>query len=639
VLKNGGGAVLAETDELIGAESHILGKVRNRTVAEKFLRTVQNFKDWMSWHGQTAENNPSGGNKLRGIYNITLKSIGAGMKKPKDVRLDYVVDYGELQKENYGYTFMNSPGNDLESVAGQVATGCNFILFTTGNGAVTNHPFVPTLKVITTTRRYELLKHDMDFNAGRFQDPSSKVPIDVLGKELFNTLKQCASGKRTIGEIAGHSQVQLWRSWHFTSKDQMKTCEGRKLDQDAMKGDAKRTAWDTNCKQHASIDTRKVNQKNNITCNYVVGGNKNLNNYNDTNQFTSDSVALIIATSLCSSEVSQQIADILNKKLLQAGNTDSSITVTKNSVPITRFVCCSHTEGCGSMHADGNAEANIPFRTLLGHLKHPSVATGFLVEHGCEKHHNKYFKQQMKRYQMDPCKYGWASIQLGGGLKNCISKCVEYFFPYEEETVKIGADITPILRINNTFPLPKMKIGVYSIGNSNRRNGKSRIGNQNTIPEQLAIGASEFIQYCLQKKAVPIMSSQCLLLKSPLFLDEIFESQNNTNPTIAFAQIPPEENENSSNGLHIMNAPTKELIETFTAFAASGCIVTVIFSPTMVHVPNHPFMPVVLHNKFDTLNDLLKKIVCAIECNSRKFGEKSFMEGFQIARGLTGISV
>ena len=40
------------------------------------------------------------------------------MKKPKDVRLDYVVDYGELQKENYGYTFMNSPGNDLESVAG-----------------------------------------------------------------------------------------------------------------------------------------------------------------------------------------------------------------------------------------------------------------------------------------------------------------------------------------------------------------------------------------------------------------------------------------------------------------------------------------------------------------------------------------
>ena len=145
VLRNGGGAVLAETDELIGAESHILARVRNRGVAEKFLRTVQNFKDWMSWHGQTAENNPSGGNKLRGIYNITLKSIGAGMKKPKDVRLDHVIDYGEQQEENYGYTFMNSPGNDLESGAGQVATGCNFILFTTGNGAVTNHPFVPTL--------------------------------------------------------------------------------------------------------------------------------------------------------------------------------------------------------------------------------------------------------------------------------------------------------------------------------------------------------------------------------------------------------------------------------------------------------------------------------------------------------------
>ena len=66
-----------------------------------------------------------------------------------------------------GYMFMDSPGNDLESTAGQTASGCNFIAFTTGNGAVTNHPLVPTAKIITTPRRYQLVGADMDFNAGK----------------------------------------------------------------------------------------------------------------------------------------------------------------------------------------------------------------------------------------------------------------------------------------------------------------------------------------------------------------------------------------------------------------------------------------------------------------------------------------
>ena len=88
-----------------------------------------------------------------------------------------------------------------------------------------------------------------------------------------------------------------------------------------------------------------------------------------------------------------------------------------------------------------------------------------------------------------------------------------------------------------------------------------------------------------------------------------------------------------------MNSPTKDLIETFTAFAASGCLVTIIFSENVLSVPNHPFMPVVLCNKFDTLTGLLEKIVAAVERNSLNFGRKNFMEAFQIARGLTGISV
>ena len=63
-----------------------------------------------------------------------------------------------------GYYFMDSPGNDLESIAGQVV-GSNLILFITGNGSVTNFPFVPTLKFVTTTGRFNMLANEMDVNA------------------------------------------------------------------------------------------------------------------------------------------------------------------------------------------------------------------------------------------------------------------------------------------------------------------------------------------------------------------------------------------------------------------------------------------------------------------------------------------
>src|SRR5690606_32755014 len=122
VIRYGGAANLAETDELIGAESYVLQRVRDPATAQKFLATVERFKERVAWHGHSAEGNPSGGNKYRGLYNIVLKSIGAAMKKHPDTRLDAVIDYAEPMTEG-GYYFMDSPGNDLESIAGQIASG------------------------------------------------------------------------------------------------------------------------------------------------------------------------------------------------------------------------------------------------------------------------------------------------------------------------------------------------------------------------------------------------------------------------------------------------------------------------------------------------------------------------------------
>ena len=143
----------------------MLKNLRDAATAQRFLMMVERFKERVAWHGESCEGNPSGGNKFRGLYNIVLKSIGAAMKRHPDVRLDYCIEYGERMRAG-GYYFMDSPGNDLESIAGQVAAGCNAIYFVTGNGSITNVPFVPPLTIVTTTPRYDLLAADMDVNAG-----------------------------------------------------------------------------------------------------------------------------------------------------------------------------------------------------------------------------------------------------------------------------------------------------------------------------------------------------------------------------------------------------------------------------------------------------------------------------------------
>jgi altronate dehydratase len=117
VIQHGGSANLAETDELIGAENYVLEKVRDVATVTKFLTLVERFKERVGWHGHSAEGNPSGGNKYRGLYNIYLKSLGAATKRHPDVPLDAVIEYSEPMREA-GYYFMDSPGNDLESIAG-----------------------------------------------------------------------------------------------------------------------------------------------------------------------------------------------------------------------------------------------------------------------------------------------------------------------------------------------------------------------------------------------------------------------------------------------------------------------------------------------------------------------------------------
>ena len=371
VIRHGGAANLAETDELIGAEPYVLENVRDAATARAFLEKIENFKRYAANHGATAEGNPTGGNNFRGLYNIALKSLGAARKKAPEVRLDHVIDYGAPMRES-GYYFMDSPGNDLESIAGQVAAGSNLILFITGNGSITNFPFVPTLKFVTTTGRFELLANEMDVNAGRYNDG---IAMDALGAQTFELALDIASGQRSKGELAGHAQVSVWRDWPRTGTDGLEEVAG----QPAPEGRplAVRAAPPLDLAFDAVVTDEGV---------------------------AADQIALVMPTSLCSGQVARLIADELDA----------------NPPPwsdVSRFVALVHTEGCGSANGAG-----LYLDTLTGHLAHRSVRHAVLLEHGCEMTHNDAVRNHLAARGVAAERFGWASVQLDGGIASVQEK-------------------------------------------------------------------------------------------------------------------------------------------------------------------------------------------------------------------------
>jgi hypothetical protein len=54
---------------------------------------------------------------------------------------------------------------------------------------------------------------------------------------------------------------------------------------------------------------------------------------------------------------------------------------------------------------------------MLGHLTHPSVGMALCLEHGCEKTHNDFFHNAMAAAGVSASAFGYASIQLDGGIE------------------------------------------------------------------------------------------------------------------------------------------------------------------------------------------------------------------------------
>jgi altronate hydrolase len=204
IVQQGGTSILGETPEIYGAEHVLTRRAVSQAVGEKLVERIKWWEWYTSIFGAEINNNPSPGNKEGGLTTIYEKSLGAIAKAGSTAMVD-VVQYAEPVKAK-GFVVMDTPGYDPVSMTGIVAGGANVCVFTTGRGSVYGCKPAPSIKVSTNTPMYDRMVSDMDINAGRILDG---VPVEEVGRELFEKILAVASGEKTKSEQHGVGEEEF----------------------------------------------------------------------------------------------------------------------------------------------------------------------------------------------------------------------------------------------------------------------------------------------------------------------------------------------------------------------------------------------------------------------------------------------
>jgi altronate dehydratase len=205
LVRHGGTTILAETPEIYGAEHLLTRRAVSADVGQKLVDRIRWWEEYTKRNGGEMDNNPSPGNKKGGLTTILEKSLGA-VAKGGTAPLAGVYEYAEPITAT-GFVYMDSPGYDPCSVTGQIASGANLVVFTTGRGSVSGYKPAPCIKLATNSEMYARMAEDMDLNCGDIV--SEGVSVEAKGEELFELLIRIASGERTKSEELGFGGAEF----------------------------------------------------------------------------------------------------------------------------------------------------------------------------------------------------------------------------------------------------------------------------------------------------------------------------------------------------------------------------------------------------------------------------------------------
>ncbi len=210
LIDAGGSSILSETPELIGAEHLAAARCATEELADRLVFMVKRMEEKAIRYGVDLRGaNPSPGNIAGGISTIEEKSLGC-IHKAGDKPIIGVLEYSEpVDPARHGLYFMDSPGEDIDSITGMAAGGAQIVVFTTGLGTPAGCAIAPVIKVTGNADTYRKMSDNIDINAGRIITEGASV--DEIGREIFDLLVRTAEGELTKAEILGHREFGIYR--------------------------------------------------------------------------------------------------------------------------------------------------------------------------------------------------------------------------------------------------------------------------------------------------------------------------------------------------------------------------------------------------------------------------------------------
>ena len=203
-------SVLGETTEILGAEHLLAARAIDPEVGKRIVAMVARYEASINYEGIDIRGaQPSRGNIEGGLSTLEEKSLGAA-KKAGNAPLSGVLEFGETPLTP-GLYFMDTPGHDIEQLAGFAAGHINIVVFTSGRGTPTGSAIMPTIKVSTNTPMYSSIPDLIDLDAGTIADGIETLA--QVGERIFTEILEVANGRQTKAELGGHHEFALSRMY------------------------------------------------------------------------------------------------------------------------------------------------------------------------------------------------------------------------------------------------------------------------------------------------------------------------------------------------------------------------------------------------------------------------------------------
>ncbi len=212
MIEAGSTAIFGETSEVTGAEDKIAAQCVNQQVADDFMKTFQDYQDFIIGTGANLMGSqPTKGNIRGGLTTIEEKALGNVEKMGRN-KVVSVLKPAEEPKAP-GLHFMDSSSAAAEMVTLCAAGGSVLHFFTTGQGNIIGNPIIPVMKISANPLTISTMSEHIDVDVSDIL--RLKMNLDQAADKVMEMMAHNVNGRLTAAEALRHNEfviTKLYRS-------------------------------------------------------------------------------------------------------------------------------------------------------------------------------------------------------------------------------------------------------------------------------------------------------------------------------------------------------------------------------------------------------------------------------------------